>query len=69
MMPPMHLAEIRKAAGKSQKAVSDELGISVSTINRHENGKWPLTGMHRRAYADYYGVKADTIEQPERAAA
>jgi transcriptional regulator with XRE-family HTH domain len=63
------LRELRNSAGKNQKEVARDLGTSVSTINRHEHGKTPLSDFHRRAYASYYGVSAGSIEQPERVAA
>lgn len=61
----MLLSDLRAAAGKTQTAVADELGISPSTVKRHEQGKTALTGMHRRAYADFYGVQPEQVEQPE----
>lgn len=64
MTPMAQLIDLRKKTGRSQKRVSADLNISVSTINRHEQGKTPLSGLHRLAYATYYGVKQDTIEQP-----
>lgn len=65
----MLLVDIRRAAGKKQQEVSDDLGISLATIHRHERGKTTLSHLHRRAYASYYGVQADEIEQPTEAAA
>jgi transcriptional regulator with XRE-family HTH domain len=64
----MEIRELRNLAGKNQKQVARDLGISVSTVNRHEHGKTPLSDMHRIAYATYYGVSAESIEQPERVA-
>lgn len=62
----MELIELRKQTGKNQKEVARDLGTSVSTINRHEHGKTPLSDFHRTTYGVYYGVKPESIEQPER---
>jgi len=59
------LSELRKRAGKNQTEVARDLNQSVSTINRHEHGKTPLSDMHRIAYGVYYGVPAASIEQPQ----
>lgn len=59
------LREIREAAGKTQEDACRDLGVSVSTVNRHERGKLPLNDLQRNGYALYYGVKPDSIEQPE----
>lgn len=65
MMNPMTtLLRLRTEAGKTLGDVADEVGMSASTVRRHENGVTPLSGLHRLAYATYYGVKADSIEQP-----
>lgn len=58
------LKQIRELTGKTQEEVAADLGISVSTVNRHEQGKTPLTRMLVLAYAAYYGVDPDSIEQP-----
>lgn len=68
-MAGMELRDLRTATEKSQKTVADELGIGLRTYIRHESGETPLSGLHRRAYADYFGVDPDTIVQPERTAA
>ena len=60
------LRELRNRAGKNQKEVARDLNTSVSTINRHEHGKTPLSDFHRAHYATYYGVTPESIEQPER---
>jgi transcriptional regulator with XRE-family HTH domain len=62
----MELSELRKQTGKSQTEVARDLGTSVSTIIRHEGGKTTLSDFHRIAYATYYGVSAESIEQPGR---
>jgi len=62
----MGLRELRNRAGKNQKAVARDLGTSVSTINRHEHGKTPLSDFHRTTYGVYYGVKPESIEQPSK---
>lgn len=62
----MEISELRKRAGKTQAEVARDLRQSISTINRHEHGKTPLSEMHRRAYADYYGVAPESIEQPSK---
>jgi len=58
------LRELRNRAGKNQKEVARDLNTSVSTINRHEHGKTPLSDFHRTTYGVYYGVKPESIEQP-----
>lgn len=60
------LHELRELAGKTQAEVAADLRTSLSTLNRHEQGKVTLSGHHRLAYATYYGVDPDSIEQPER---
>jgi transcriptional regulator with XRE-family HTH domain len=59
-----YLNDIRESANKSQRDVSRDLSMSLSTINRHERGKTPLNDLHRLGYAAYYGVAPDEIEQP-----
>ena len=59
-----YLKDIREQAGKNQKQVARDLNTSVSTINRHEHGKTPLSDFHRTTYGVYYGVKPESIEQP-----
>lgn len=61
------LNEIREQADKTQEHVARDLGISARTVIRHETGETKLRSMHRTMYADYYGVKADSIEQPNPA--
>jgi len=62
----MQITELRKLAGKTQHEVARDLNQSISTINRHEHGKTPLSDFHRAHYATYYGVPAESIEQPSR---
>jgi transcriptional regulator with XRE-family HTH domain len=62
----MLLSELRKQTGKSQTEVARDLGTSVSTIIRHEGGKTALNDFHRTTYGIYYGVSAESIEQPGR---
>jgi transcriptional regulator with XRE-family HTH domain len=62
----VQLKELRTAAKKSLAVVAKDIGTTPSTINRHERGITPISAFHRAAYATYYGVKAESIEQPER---
>jgi len=72
MMDGMQLSELRKRSGKTQLQAARDLGTSVSTLNRHEHGKTPLSNYHRTTYGVYYGVDPSAIKQPvqrERSAA
>lgn len=50
------LCEIRKKKKKTQEDVAADLGISQSTVGRHERGDRNLTLAQLYDYADYYGV-------------
>ncbi len=63
------LADLRTEAGKTQDEVAAALRISLSTVHRHENSKSKLTWIHREAYARYYRVRPEQIEQPDKVAA
>ena len=60
------LNELRERQGKTQAEVASDLETSLSTLNRHEQGKIRLSKHHRLAYGCYYGVDPDSIEQPSR---
>ena len=55
------LRGLREARGLSRRLVAAELGISERTLIRHEDGTTPLGPLHRRAYADYYGVAPEDV--------
>jgi transcriptional regulator with XRE-family HTH domain len=66
MLARMQLVDLRRAARKSLADVAEDLGTTPSTVNRHERGLTPMSGYHRTTYGLYFGVKADSIEQPAR---
>jgi DNA-binding XRE family transcriptional regulator len=63
---PVELARLRGLAGLSQAQVALQMGMALSTMNRHEKGMTPLTGIYRRAYAAFYGVEPERIIQTPR---
>ena len=59
------LRDLRQQAGKTQEQTAADLNMGLRTIIRHERGTTPLSGLHRIAYATYYGVAPESIEQPK----
>jgi len=47
---------------RSRAKVAAELGISERTLIRHEDGTTPLNTFHRNAYANYYGVPVESLQ-------
>jgi transcriptional regulator with XRE-family HTH domain len=59
----MFLSQLRRNANLSPATVAAELGISQSTLHRHERGLSRLNPLILRGYASYYGVLWTEIEQ------
>jgi len=59
----MFLTDLRKAANLSPREVCQQLGISESTLHRHESGRTRLNGLLLRGYGCFYGVDWTLIEQ------
>lgn len=45
-----------KSAGKSQRDISDETGIPLTTVNRKFKGIYPMTVLELAAFADAIGT-------------
>lgn len=56
-----NLKQIRELSGKTQEAVANELGISLSTYRSWEQGQRDLNGKKLDMLADYFHVSTDTI--------
>jgi DNA-binding XRE family transcriptional regulator len=61
--PRSPLAAVRVRAGKSRAEAAAELDISERHLARLENGKTPLRRMHALAFAEYYKVDVDDIDE------
>jgi transcriptional regulator with XRE-family HTH domain len=57
------LLELRKASGKSRAKVASDLQISERHLLRLENGTTPLARRWALAFAAYYGVEVDEIDE------
>lgn len=64
--PGQKLRRLRDARGITRQKVARDLDISERTVIRHEDGTTPLSPFHRRVYADYYGIKPETLGAPRR---
>lgn len=62
------IKELREAKGKHRSQVASDLGMSERHLLRLETGRSPLHKLHRRAFANYYGVDPDTIDDHAREA-
>lgn len=61
MKPNEKLRDLREARGLTRQKVARALSISERTVLRHELDQTPLSTMHLRAYADFYGVSVDEL--------
>jgi transcriptional regulator with XRE-family HTH domain len=61
MMPS--LKELRAAKKKTRAQVAAELNMSERHLLRLETGKTPLRRMHALAFAEYYKVNVDDIDE------
>ncbi len=55
------LRQLRKEAGLSQQRLSDQLGISKSSINMYERGEREPSFKTLLAIAEYFGVGAEAL--------
>lgn len=55
------LRELREEKGLRREQVAGEIGWSLRTVWRHEDGTTALKPYHRKAYADLYGVTPEEI--------
>jgi len=62
-MTYMLLADLRKNANLTPQQAARQLGISPSTLYRHERGLSQLTPLVLRGYGCFYGVDWTLIEQ------
>jgi transcriptional regulator with XRE-family HTH domain len=61
MMPS--LKELRIASGKTRAKVAADFNMSERHLLRLETGETPLSRFHALAFADYYGVSVDQIDE------
>lgn len=59
------LESLRKAVGKTRRQVAEDLGISERHLYRLERGQTPLRRVNAYAFADYYGVNVDDIDEAD----
>ena len=64
-MAEMFLTDLRRQANLSPQEVAEQLGISTSTLYRHERGLTQLNPLLLRGYGSFYGVEWCQIEQPK----
>jgi transcriptional regulator with XRE-family HTH domain len=57
------LEELRKRAGKSRAQVAADIDMSERHLLRLEHGVTPLRRMHALAFARYYDVPVDDIDE------
>jgi len=62
MMSP-RIEELRIKAGKTRREVALDMDISERHLVRLERGHTPLRKHHRMAFARYYGVEPDQVQE------
>ena len=61
----MLLTDLRRSANLTPQEAAAALGISPSTLYRHERGLTQLNPLLLRGYGSFYGVEWCQIEQPK----
>jgi transcriptional regulator with XRE-family HTH domain len=61
------LKELRERSGKSRREVAADFEMSERHLLRLELGQTPLKRIHALAFARYYGVSVEDIDEAEAA--
>lgn len=59
------LRELRESTGKSRREVASDLHLSERHLIRLEKGETPLKRIHALAFARYYDVPVEVIDEWE----